>query len=62
MQKKLIVEENCSISEACYKSGFESESHFFHSLKRCFSVRPESIGKVGAVLIRRAVYYTDTDI
>lgn len=38
--KELIVEQNYSISEACYKSGFKSESHFFSQFKKMFFCTP----------------------
>ena len=44
------------------KAALNRKAISFHSLKRCFSVRPESIGKVNAVLIHRVFFITNTDI
>lgn len=38
--RKLIAEGNCSISEACFKSGFKSESYFFSQFKKVFLCTP----------------------
>lgn len=38
--KNLIMQENCSISEACFKSGFKSESHFFSQFKKMYFCTP----------------------
>lgn len=37
---RLIAERKCSISEACLKSGFKSESYFFSQFKKRFLCTP----------------------
>lgn len=44
--KKLIIEDNVPIVDACYKSGFNCEGYFYKEFKKMFSMTPRQMLKV----------------
>jgi AraC-like DNA-binding protein len=50
-----LLDQGCSVSESCWRSGFENLSHFCRSFRRAFSVRPSTWRSLPAAERRRKV-------
>ncbi len=43
--RKLIVEENCDIMDACYRSGFKTAGYFYRIFKQYYGMSPIALKK-----------------
>ena len=50
-----LLDQGCSVSESCWRSGFENLSHFCRSFLRAFAVRPSTWRSLPAAERRRKV-------
>lgn len=50
-----LLDEGCSVSESCWRSGFENLSHFCRTFLRAFGVRPSTWRRVPLPERRRKV-------